>query len=72
MTQQVIHGTYHGDATASEQCHLSPVQRKILFLSFTVSHLFKQKKHMQHHQQGAMVASCGGTSVHGMQATVII
>jgi len=48
------------------------LQRKILFLSFTVLHLLEQKKHMWHHQQGAMVASCGGTSVHSMQATVII
>jgi len=48
------------------------LQRKIFFLSFTVSHLLEQKKHMQRHQLGAMVASCGGTSVHGMQATVII
>jgi len=50
---------------ASNATYVTP---KKDFISFFHCFAFAQKKHMRHHQQGAMVASCGGASVRGMQA----
>jgi len=52
---------------ASNTTYVTP---KKDFISFFHCFVFAQtnKKHMLHHQRGAMVASCGGTSACSMQA----